>query len=77
MAKSDMQKGQPEYDAYSDLFFFHRDFGKVESGNNQYWTGMLDRAAEINSKYKDTPMAEIVARHIIGLMTMWDKEVHK
>lgn len=75
MAKSEMKKGDPEYDAYSDLFFFHRDFGKVKKKNDQYWTGMLDRAAEINDKYKDTTMASIVARHIIGLMVKWDKEV--
>lgn len=77
MAKSDMKKGDPEYDVYSDLFFFHRDFGKPEKENDRYWTGMLEKAGEINSKYKDTIMGGLVATYLVGLMTMWDKEVHK
>lgn len=74
MAKLDMKKGDPAFDAYADLYNFHKAYGTPEDGD-QYWAEVIDKAGEINARYKDTDMAEIVARHLILLMAKWDKEV--
>ena len=75
MAKLEIKKGDPEYEAYADLFNFHKAYGKPEPNNDQYWTGMVQAAGEINAKYIGTSMGPVVARHLIQLMLKWDREV--
>ena len=60
--------------AYKDLYNFHKAFG-VSEHNDAYWENMVDAAGKINERYKDTKMANIVARHLIGVMTLLDGEV--
>ena len=75
MAKLDMKKGDPEFDAYADLYNFHKAYGTPESNNDQYWTEVVEKAGEVRAKYRDTDMGEIVARLLIMLMAKWDREV--
>ena len=74
MEKADFKKGNTEYDAYNDLFFFHKTYGQPEK-RDEYWTSVIEQASAINDKYKATTMAGIVARHLIGLMDKWNREV--
>lgn len=75
MAKIDMKKGEPAFDAYADLFNFHKAYGSPEPDNDQYWTEVVEKAGEVSAKYRDTDMGEIVARLLIMLMAKWDREV--
>lgn len=74
MAKANLKKGDVEYDAYNDLFFFHKSYGTPEK-NDQYWVDVIAQADAINEKYKGTVMAGIVSRHLIGLLDKWNREV--
>lgn len=75
MAKLEMKKGDPEFDAYADLYNFHKAYGTPEPNNDQYWKDIVREAGEINAKYIATDMGGIVARHLIQLMAKWDREV--
>ena len=72
--KADIKAGDVVYDAMTDLFKFHREYGVPEK-NDSYWTALVDAAAEINAKYASTKMSGIVSKHLIGVMTLLDKEV--
>ena len=72
--KADLKAGDVVYDAMTDLFKFHREYGVPEK-NDSYWAALVAAAGEINEKYKDTKMAGIVSRHLVGIMLMLDKEV--
>jgi len=75
MAKLEIKKGDPEYDAYADLFNFHKAYGKPEPDNDEYWTALVQAAGEINAKYIGTRMGAVVARHLIQLMLKFEQEV--
>ena len=72
--KADLKAGDTVYDAMTDLFKFHREYGVPEKDDN-YWAALIEAAGEINERYKDTKMAGIVSRHLVGIMLMLDKEV--
>ena len=71
--KAEWTKDSVESMAYKDLYTFHKTYGSPEKADD-YWTALVDAAAEINERYKDTKMANIVARHLIGVMTLLDGE---
>ena len=72
--KAEWGKDSVESMAYKDMYSFHNRFGVPEK-SDRYWTALVDAAAEINAKYKDTKMSGIVSKHLIGVMTLLDKEV--
>lgn len=74
--KADLKAGNPVYDAMTDLFKFHRDYGEPEH-EDSYWSKLIDTASELNNKYKDTEVAGIVSRHLVATMAMLDKAVDK
>lgn len=71
-----LKKGDVIYDAYGDLFRFHRDFGIPEK-NDEYWDELLAKASEITNRYKGTEMEEIITNHLVTLMNKLNKEVQK
>lgn len=62
------------FQAYMELFEFHKAYGIPERGNDKYWADMTDKAAEIRRKYEGTEMEMIVVRHLIGIMTMLNRK---
>lgn len=72
--KAEWAKDSVESMAYKDLYTFHKAYGIPEKAND-YWTALIDAAAEINERYKDTKMSGIVSKHLIGVMALLDKEV--
>lgn len=72
--KVEWGKDSVESMAYKDMYSFHNRFGAPEK-NDSYWAALIEAAGEINEKYKDTKMAGIVSKHLIGVMTLLDKEV--
>lgn len=69
--KKDLKKGDIEFEAYGDLFNFHKAYGTPER-SDVYWTDMITAASEIAGKYKGTIMGGVVSRHIMELMSMWN-----
>lgn len=64
------------FQAYMDLFEFHRDYGIPEK-NDQYWDAVVEKASKISRRYKDTEMEEIITNHLVTLMNKLNKEVQK
>jgi len=64
------------FQAYMDLFEFHRDYGVPEK-NDEYWDELLAKASEITNRYKGTEMEEIITNHLVTLMNKLNKEVQK
>ena len=71
--KAEWDKDSAESMAYKDLYTFHKAYGIPEKADD-YWAALIDAAGKINERYKDTKMANIVARHLIGVMTLLDGE---
>ena len=72
--KAEWAKDSVESMAYKDLYTFHKAYGIPEKADD-YWAALVEAAGEINERYKDTKMASIVSRHLVGIMLMLDKEV--
>jgi hypothetical protein len=70
--KADLKAGNPVYDAMTDLFKFHRDYGMPEK-EDRYWAKLIEAAGALNDKYKDTIVGDIVVRHLVSTMAMLDK----
>ena len=74
--KADLKAGNPVYDAMTDLFKFHREYGIPEK-DDSYWVKLIEAAGALNDKYKDTEVAGIVSHHLVATMAMLDKAVDK
>ena len=70
--KVDLKAGNPVYDAMTDLFKFHRDYGIPEK-EDRYWVKLIEAAGALNDKYKDTIVGDIVGRHLVSTMAMLDR----
>ena len=70
--KADLKAGNPVYDAMTDLFKFHREYGMPEK-EDRYWVKLIEAAGALNDKYKDTIVGDIVGRHLVSTMAMLDK----
>ena len=66
-----MKSGMPEFDAYHDLWQFHKDFGTPEPGVDEYWDSALKARNELRDKYKGTSMEDVVAGHSWALLELW------
>ena len=71
--KVELKAGHPVYDAMTDLFKFHRDFGETEERDG-YWLEIVDAVTALNNKYRDTEVHALVSRHLITAMVMLDKK---
>ena len=69
--KADLKAGNPVYDAMTDLFKFHRDYGIPEQ-DDKYWADLIDAASVLNNKYRNTVIGGVVSRHLIETMQMLD-----
>ena len=69
--KADLKAGNPVYDAMTDLFKFHRDYGIPEK-DDKYWADLIDAASVLNNKYRNTVIGGVVSRHLIETMQMLD-----
>lgn len=70
--KADLKAGNPVYDAMTDLFKFHREYGMPEK-EDRYWVKLIEAAGALNDKYKDTIVGDIVGRHLVSTMAMLDR----
>ena len=70
--KADLKAGNPVYDAMTDLFKFHREYGMPEK-EDSYWVKLIEAAGALNDKYKDTIVGDIVGRHLVSTMAMLDR----
>lgn len=70
--KADLKAGNPVYDAMTDLFKFHREYGMPEK-EDRYWVKLIEAAGALNDKYKDTIVGDIVGRHLVSTMAMFDR----
>lgn len=70
--KADLKAGNPVYDAMTDLFKFHREYGMPEK-EDRYWVQLIEAAGALNDKYKDTIVGDIVGRHLVSTMAMLDR----
>ena len=70
--KADLKAGNPVYDAMTDLFKFHREYGMPEK-EDSYWGKLIEAAGALNDKYKDTIVGDIVGRHLVSTMAMLDR----
>ena len=70
--KADLKAGNPVYDAMTDLFKFHREYGIPEK-EDSYWVKLIEVAGALNDKYKDTIVGDIVGRHLVSTMAMLDR----
>lgn len=70
--KADLKAGNPVYDAMTDLFKFHREYGMPEK-EDCYWVQLIEAAGALNDKYKDTIVGDIVGRHLVSTMAMLDR----
>lgn len=70
--KADLKAGNPVYDAMTDLFKFHREYGTPEK-EDRYWVKLIEAAGALNDKYKDTIVGDIVGRHLVSTMAMLDR----
>lgn len=70
--KADLKAGNPVYDAMTDLFKFHREYGMPEK-EDRYWAKLIEAAGALNDKYKDTIVGDIVGRHLVSTMAMLDR----
>ena len=75
--KLKMSAGMPEYDAYHDLWEFHKTYGHPEDGVDAYWEQMVKAWKVLIDKYKDTIMATVVEYHLQALTSMWHNECKK
>lgn len=69
-----MKSGTPEYDAYHDLWEFHKAFG-VPEHDDDYWTEVMNQYNTLRDKYSDTDMGRIVAGHLWSLMELWHNKM--
>lgn len=69
--KADLKAGHPVYDAMTDLFKFHREYGEPEH-DDSYWAELTKKAGELRAKYEDTVVADLVNRHLIETLVMLD-----
>lgn len=74
--KAEFKKGDIEFDMYTDLYTFHRDFGVPENAD-AYWTALIERVDEIVEKYKDTVVEGIVSHHLINVMELLNKKARE
>ena len=70
--KADLKAGNPVYDAMTDLFKFHCEYGMPEK-EDRYWVKLIEAAGALNDKYKDTIVGDIVGRHLVSTMAMLDR----
>lgn len=69
--KAELKAGHPVYDAMTDLFKFHREYG-VPEHDDKYWAELTKKAGEIRAKYEHTEVADLVNRHLIETLVMLD-----
>lgn len=69
--KLTMKSGMTEFDAWQDLFTFHKTYGTPEPGVDTYWDAVLKEACRLNKKYTGTCMEAMVSNCLIALTNMW------
>lgn len=68
-----MEKGGIFWNAWADLFQFHKSHANVEQ-TDQFWKKVHDDAIELEHKYKDTRAANFVPRVLIAILLELEAE---
>ena len=66
-----MKKGTPECDIHNDFYLIHQNFGEPEE-KQLYWDGLVDEVNKMAEKYKGTPLEDMSARMLVGIMLYLD-----
>ncbi len=74
--KLDARPGSEIYEAYRDLFSFHKGYGKPEEGD-AYWSRLVDESAALAKKYKGTSMERVVKGCLQAILKTLDEEVKR
>lgn len=71
--KLDARPGSTIYEAYRDLFNFHRTYGKPEL-EDAYWETLATEASKVAGKYKGTRMERAVNGCLAAILKALDEE---
>ena len=70
MARLTIQKDNLVWNAWMDLFEFHKAFGAPEPAD-EYWESAMKARNALRDKYKETEMENLVASTSWTLMEIW------
>lgn len=62
-----MEKGGIFWNAWADLFQFHKSYANVEQ-TDKFWEKARDDAVKLECKYKDTRAADFVPKVLVAIL---------
>ncbi len=68
-----MEKGGIFWNAWADLFQFHKSYVNVEQ-TDQFWEQVHNDAIELERKYKDTKAADFVPKVLVAILLELEAE---
>lgn len=68
-----IEKGGTFWNAWADLFQFHKSYANVEQ-TDQFWEKVHNDAIELERKYKDTKAADFVPKVLVAILLELEAE---
>lgn len=68
-----MEKGGIFWNAWADLFQFHKSYSNMEQ-SDEFWEKARDDAVKLESKYKDTRAADFVPKVLVAILLELEAE---
>ncbi len=68
-----IEKGRIFWNAWADLFQFHKNYSNMKQ-SDEFWEKARDDAAKLEKKYKDTRAADFVPKVLVAILLELEAE---